>query len=159
MTRRDEEFFVMKMADYFKANLNTKIAAINAEKNDGITLTSVDSSAYYFMTFGQTMPLYDPVVLFGVEPEEGATNDGESSEIMSLVVEMVVNSKLTPNSETLFKTLARYRRAIKEVIRDGIRNSKIPAGDLTNLPNAAFTAGKDEQFFVLGVGIKFQFVT
>lgn len=155
--RQDEEYYVRKIANILRDTLNAKIESINAEKGDGIVLSNVDGKAYYFLTFGRDVPLYDPCVILGVEPEESITNGGESLEQLSVTIEMVVSSKLTADSETMFCTLARYRRAIKETLRDA--RSKLPTHSVVTLPHLAFASESGESFFTLGVGVRFKFVS
>ena len=154
--RRDEEFYALQVFEAIKTNLNTRIAAINAEKNDGITLRSLDSNAYYYEDFGQDQPVYDPVVIFAVNPEEAETLAGESHEELSVSIQMVISSQAVASSETLFKTIARYRRAIKESLKAW--RQKLPNYRLVGLPQMAFTAKTGTMHHVLGVGVRFKFV-
>lgn len=151
---RDEEFWVLKIINLLKSNLNTKITAINAEKADTITLSTVDANAYYYYTFGTTMPNYSPFVVFAVDVETEATVGGQFSERIKLMVQMIVPNGMVANPLTLYSTLARYRRAIKDVmIAEGRGFHGL---SITKLPDSPFMAG-NMLYHTVGLGVEFSY--
>jgi len=152
--KRDEEYFVLKLTALIKANLNTKIAGINARKSDGIELDLVDSGAYYYMSFGQSVPAFDPVVIFLVDSDQGEQAAGTSSEVVTVGVQMVISDKMEPNTENLYRRTVRYRRALKEVVRDGY--APFQGFQLVSLPDVPFIVGR-QSYMALGIGVQFSF--
>lgn len=150
--KRDEEHFVLKLVDIIKDNLNTKITTINTRKDDGITLDQVDDNAYYYQTFGQEIPSYDPVVIFSVGSEYGETAGGSTDESISIAVQMVIADKINANSQTLYKTIVRYRRALKEILSENY--SAFHGFQMIALPDTGFLV-KNQLYFAFGVGLSF----
>jgi hypothetical protein len=153
-TKRDEEYFVLKMVGIIKDQLNTKIEEINSKESDSVVLDTVNSKAYYYRSFGQKTPEYDPIVIFSVGSEPTGISGGTSSEDITLGIQMVVATKMEAISENLYKRIVRYRRALKEVT--GENYSFLHAYELSTLADIPFAIGV-ESFIGLGIAIKFNF--
>lgn len=155
-TKRDAEFFAFTIIDGYKASINTVLAAINAEKADGITLREVNSNAYYYLTFGQKMPAYDPAVVFGVETTQAGAAGHESSEELKVLVELVFSNQAEINSETTLKKVARYRRALVDIANDYLPTLRGKLA-IESLPGVPFTY-ENAQYFAVGVGLTLNYV-
>jgi hypothetical protein len=152
MKPRDEEFWVTKVFDLLKSNLNAKITAINVEKADSLTLDSVDASAYYYMTFGNSMPNYLPCVVFAVDVDEVMTNGPETSENVRIMIQLVVSDEMNANPISIYKLLSRYRRAIKDVFSDNCRDfHKL---EIVKLHDSPFMVGS-ATYHTVGIGVSF----
>jgi hypothetical protein len=152
MKPRDEEFWVTKVFDLLKSNLNAKITAINVEKADTITLSSVNAGAYYYMTFGNEMPNYLPCVVFAVDVDEASTNGAEISENVKIMVQLVVSDEMNSDPISIYKILSRYRRAIKDVFSTNYRDfHKL---EIINLPDSPFMVGS-AMYHTVGIGVSF----
>lgn len=154
-TKYDEEYWVLKMVGAVKANLNTRIAAINAEKNDGLSLSSVNDAAYYYMTFGNALPNYDPCVIFAVNVAPVDTVAGRSSYRAELMCQLTVSSAIVGNAEDLFKILSRYRRALLETIASVFSNSN--GAKVIPLTGSAFATKSGGLYYTVGVGVEVHF--
>lgn len=125
MARYDIENFLSDLVATCKAKLNTKIADINAEKGDAITVATVPDEAYFFQALNKAKAAPYPVFMFyGLEDPE---TDGlgpytsESYEIYFIVV-----VKDTAENEIYLTKLLRYARALKEIFEQNF--SKNPWG-------------------------------
>lgn len=111
----DIESLLSDIRAFLVANLNTKLAAIDAEKNDGITLAQVNSSAFLDQTAGDhEMMNYDPFVMYGIEeaPETQAVGPGTITPYILFVVVALTDTANDPN---VYKRLLRYQRAFREL--------------------------------------------
>lgn len=152
---RDVEYWVLKLIDYVKSNLNTKIAEINTEKADAVTLKTVDSEAYYYTSFGSEMPMFDPVVIFSVSSGLGENSGSEPKENIRITIEMVVADGMESDREAVLKTMLRYRRALKETITDRAR--AFNSLSIVDLPDQSFIVNQS-QYWTLGLGVSFSIV-
>ena len=154
--KSDAELYIAKLDTLLKASLNTKITEINAIKNDGITLKQLDNNAYYYLTFGQKTPAYDPAIVFGIDTEVNGSIGGLSDETLRVTVELIVSSGAIADSLELMKILQRYRRALMEVLMENYR--KFPAISIVGLPDIPFTVDKDSGlFYAIGVGVEMKY--
>jgi hypothetical protein len=152
MKPRDEEFWVTKVFDLLKSNLNTKITAINAEKADTITLNTVNADAYYYMTFGNELPNYIPCVVFAVDVDEASTNGAEISENVKIMIQLVVSDEMNSDPINIYKMLSRYRRALKDVFSSNCRDfHKL---EIVKLPDTPFMVGS-MTYHTVGIGVSF----
>lgn len=129
-----------------KANLNTKITAINSEKNDGISLDAIDTSAYLFHTLDEETVNYNPFILCEFINAETVGDYGHSQTKVELLIGVVLSD--SGSDLVVSRRLFRYQRAMREVIEDNfdslasgakmIVQSQVPV-ELT-LSNGSFAA-------------------
>ncbi len=160
MARQDEEYWGLKIRDIFRTNLNTVIGDINTEKADGLDIATLNTQAFILADPGRKGPNFDPLMLFIVDPELGDTEGGEAAELFRLTCQIVVSAGNITDTDDLFKTLARYRRAIRDVVRDHIFTLASAPSDLSliSLPDFAFHVEKQGLFYTVGIGLQFSFV-
>lgn len=96
--------------------LNTKLAAITTEKNDTITLKTIDSSAYFIHSMDGPQVNYDPFIYIGLQAIEGDGQMGASPSQLSIAVAAVVADE--GQDVELWKRMFRYQRAIREVFEE-----------------------------------------
>jgi hypothetical protein len=155
--KRDFESIALEVIAAVKANLNTKIAAINTEKGDDVTLADVDAGAYVYQRFGQEIANYDPFIEINVGSDFGETAGAESSERIRVLVDLVTSDRGYAGSEKVLKLLARYRRALREVLADqfqSVRGLKV-----SSLPTFPFTDPEGRNLFSVAAGIEFNIVS
>lgn len=116
--RYDIELFLSDVETYLKANLNTKLTAINAEKADSITLKPVDDAAYFCQSLNDSVTNYNPFVYYGVDSIESngigpATSNGYKVEVAIVVSDQ--GESLDVNKRIMF----RYHRALTELFQEG----------------------------------------
>lgn len=154
--KADAELYIAKLDTLLKASLNTKITEINAIKGDGITLKQLNNNAYYYLTFGQTTPAYDPAIVFAVDTEVNGEIGGLSDETLRITVELIVSSGAISDSLELMKTLQRYRRALMEVLLENY--AKFPSVSIVGLPDIPFTIDRDSGlFYAIGIGFSMKY--
>ncbi len=146
-TIKDAEYFILKISSVIQDNLNTKIAAINAEKKDSL-LDPIDSNAYYYLSFGQRIPDKVPAIVFGVDLELGGTLHVDATEALEVLVQMVISSKGTANSITVMQRVQRYRRAIMKVLEENYE--VLPNLTFDAAPGFGFTEA-NKHYYALGV--------
>lgn len=113
--RYDIEQLLVDIKQIMVDNLNTRIAAVNAEKNDGMTLSPIPAAAYFCQSMDGTQTNFDPFVFFGVESideDNSGYNFGYSPEKLTISVAIVVVDE--GNTINIPSKLFRYQRALKE---------------------------------------------
>jgi hypothetical protein len=114
----DIEDLVLDIRTHLIANLNTKIAEINTEKNaddSDFDLSTIDADNKHYLIMGRyrEIPNYDFVNIGIASPPDLGSNAGNIRITTPLMVEVVIpNDK---KEDTYFKSL-RYMRAVYEVM-------------------------------------------
>lgn len=123
----DEEDLLKSLRTYVKANLNTKIAAINTEKND-FPIDQITADDDHYVISGELLDWPNHTfVSFAIAGEiEAKNNRGNKISIPSITVEVAFDNPQKPN--IYYKSL-RYMRALYETILE-YEASVIETGDL-----------------------------
>lgn len=109
----DIEVICIAVEAFMKARLNTKLAEIDAEKNDGLTCLTVPDAAYVFEYWGEEVSNFNPVVLYGFGGMDAVDGVGPGViDLVRLQVGVVLNDNGAPD---LVRRLLRYQRALKEI--------------------------------------------
>lgn len=98
------------------ANLNTKIAAINAEKADSIVLKTIDDAAYIFQSLDERVMNYDPFVFYGLGASVESEGIGPAGSKMLPIDVAIISFDL--NNPDIGKRALRYNRALEEIFLD-----------------------------------------
>jgi hypothetical protein len=116
MAQYDIERILSDVKAHLVANLNTQLSALDAEKNDGVTLKPVDLTAYHLQTLEDRVDLNDPLVLYGESEEPQVQSVGSHVAVTYYVSVWVI---LTDNGldSAIVSRLFRYRRALVDVFR------------------------------------------
>lgn len=152
MSKRDEEQIFFEMTDIIKSNLNTKIAEISAEKNDGITMPTIDDNAFRYADVGDALQSnYNPIVVFSMVTKPGETVGNNFSQDILIGIETWLTDPSFVDDRTTFKYLARFRRATREIIQDNQQLFNNP--EIENAPDLPFIQN-EITIFVTGVGVR-----
>jgi len=151
----DLEKLLVDLDAYFKANLNTKITAINTEKNDSITLDQINAGAFILWSSETVNKSYDRFVLIQPLDVVSTFNGPYVSEQYSIEVLMFLQDDY--NRTDSWKEVLRYWRAIKEVALQSWDKVAIGIqGDVTSLAPITFTDNQSSTpLKVFGVRIDF----
>jgi hypothetical protein len=114
--RKDAEGILDRIIAVVKAELNTKITAINAEKNDSVVLDAIDDMAYAVQELNGTVQNYDPFVLVGIDNIESVGKGPMTSELISLTA-VVILADAGEDSE-IVRRLLRYNRCLKDCVQN-----------------------------------------
>lgn len=122
--RTDFETICDDVKTILAANLNTKLAAIDADKDDGIELDTISSSAYFFQDLNGVQVNYNPFVFYGLINVEGEGIYGATQSKM----EMFIAVAMEDNGEnvSVSRRLFRYQRAVREVLEE--KFDSLPCG-------------------------------
>lgn len=118
MARFDEEVLLNNLETVLKANLNTKITAINSEKSDSITLTAIDNNAYQLDT-DDKISNYNPYIIYMISEQTTEARGSATAENIVINIALIVTDN--GNDLNIVKKMLRYRRCLKEVIEDNYR--------------------------------------
>lgn len=141
---------------YLQAKLNTKLAEIDAEKNDGITLATIPATAYFFDYLGSEEVNQPVFVLYGVSRMEPVSR---SVQAVATRVTMQVAVVLTDsgNDREVLKRLLRYQRALREVFETGWNSVsgslKFEVGSLAPYGLDLLNRGADDR--IIGITLEY----
>lgn len=123
----DEEDLLKSIQAYVKANLNTRIAAINAEKT-GDDIDTITSDDEHYVFAGELLDLPNHIfVNFGIESDiDVLNNDASKASLPAIRIEVVFDNP--KKSGTYFKAL-RYMRAVYETMLN-YESSAVEVDDL-----------------------------
>jgi hypothetical protein len=108
----DIEVVLKNLKDTLVDNLNTKLAEIDAEKNDGITLKQIQSGAYILQSLDEFPVNFDPALYYGVESVATSSEYGASAKNLRLEVTVILAD---PQDGSVYSRLFRYQRALEEI--------------------------------------------
>lgn len=116
----DVELMLDKVKTILQAELNTRILAINSQKNDGITLKQIDSDAYFLQSLDDGTANFDPYLFYGVDSVESIPIGPAVLKKYTLQVVIV----LADDKSDLFvaKKLFRYNRVLEELFNEKWRD-------------------------------------
>lgn len=122
MIKLDVEAVLGELEAICKANLNTKLAAIDTEKADGVTLAQVDPLAYYFQNLprGETIA-YNPFIFFGLDDPD-VLMDGPHT-LKKLTIWFILCLKDTAETRVYHTRQMRYTRALEEIFQEAFKNN------------------------------------
>jgi hypothetical protein len=115
MAKYDIEDLLRDVKSFLVSNLNTQIAALNAEKNDGITLKTVDDTAYHLQYPEDRAEPSDPFLIYSEADEPTFEVRGPfigTTHHVGLDIVLADNG----NDRQIVNRLFRYRRALKDVV-------------------------------------------
>jgi hypothetical protein len=132
MATYDIETLLDDIETLLKANLNTKIAAIEAEKTalgKAVGLPSVDTNAYFQQAWSDKILNYSPAIFYGLEQIQASGSHSATLEAYKIFVEVVI---VDSGMDTFTKNrIHRYSRALKEVFQENF--DRLPWGNRINI--------------------------
>lgn len=108
----DIEKIMLDLDAFFKANLNNKISSINLEKNDGVTLATLDPEAFVLWSQETVNKSYNPYVLIQIGNVSTQFSGPYVSEQYDIEVLMFLQDDY--NRINSWIDVLRYWRAVKE---------------------------------------------
>lgn len=148
----DAETLLSDIQTVLSDNLNTKITAINTEKNDTITLGSVASGAY-FMDMDDHAANFDPIVLYSVADVESEGIGPATKKVYTVNVCLILNDN--GQDMNIVKRMLRYGRCLEEVIENNFYQKR--AWDdfkIESLPVLGFQkSGTSLRYKIVGLNI------
>lgn len=132
MGKNDIEKVEQVILGIVQSNLAAKVAEINTDKDDGLSLTDIDSSKYY-TDFYQEELTGSKFIFFGIEQPETQSIGSDSAETWTIFYKVFIEQE--NNLSTIRSSVLRYTRALKEIINE---NSSLIArhcskGEISNL--------------------------
>lgn len=121
MAKYDVELFLADIKTLLTTYLNTKIGEINTEKNDSITLKTVNNNAYFLQTLDNDEANFDPYVLYGIEDIKTTGIGPFSGHLYEIAVVIVAEDYEDGNSA---KRMMRYQRALEEVFAEHFQENE-----------------------------------
>ena len=142
MARYDLENLIDDCVALLQANLATKLAAISAEKNDGLVLAVPDTTnGYFFQSLEKSTAAAQSVfVFYGLDDPEPLASSGQATGQKVDLFFIVVLQDTAENS--IFVTrLMRYMRAVREIFEENFtginRSVRLSVSSLAPVPIAA----------------------
>ena len=117
MAKYDLEKLLNDIETILKANLNTKLAAIDTEKADSITLATVDSTAYVRQSLNGETVNSDPFIFYGVDEIETVEGLGFGTNAKYSITVMLILADMNADLD-IANRMFRYLRAIQEVFQE-----------------------------------------
>ena len=115
----DAEVLLDSILDIMTTGLNTKIAAVEAEKTamgKSIGLAAVDSNAYYRQTWNDKILQYTPAIFYGIENTAATAVAGVTATQYFLFVEVIISD--SGNDDQVVNRILRYTRALQELFEE-----------------------------------------
>lgn len=128
----DVEAIISRVVAVVQANINTKLTAIDARKNDGITLkqfvnpgtgSSTDGSYAVLTTDSQVMN-FNPFMYVGAQLA-GSQPVGVATDV-DIVIDLVAVLNIEGLDHNAWRRLLRYQQALKEIMQENWRDADIP---------------------------------
>jgi len=147
MSKYDEETFMYELQQLIIDNLPAKIAEINAEKADGLTLNAVDSSNFIDNLDDEILNA-DPVVYYGLAGIESTPLGPSTGRKIGVFFDVIWINDFTQRNLT--RKALRYSRALREIIEKNFKNRK--AGDLwvESMTPTDVKLNDDETYYKIG---------
>ena len=128
MAKFDSEDLLLGILQIMTTGLNTKVAAIEAEKvakspTQGLTptLASFASNNYYLQTWTDKILQNSPAIFYGIEDVQTLDGAGVAAKTYKVFVEVVyVDSGQTNDAH---KRISRYSRALEELFEENFRGT------------------------------------
>jgi len=151
MAKYDIENFLSDIETYFKANLNTHIAAINTEKGDSL-LSSVSTGSYTIQSLDAGVVNQTPMILIGVSNIESNTLANVNVKTYSVDIIIIIEKDSDFNN---IKRLWRYQRAIEDTVKAAynsiLRSLRLKVESL--VPVEVAINNKSQLQLAIGVGL------
>ena len=149
-SKYDIESFLNEVLGIVQANLPAKIAAINTEKSDTITLDLIPNAQYYADSSEQVWN--DNVfIYYGVVNIITTTNGGKTAMEVTLHFAVIFNNQ---NETKTLERVLRYSRCLREVIQDNFKGSNKSSGfSVSELTPANFPLNEGSDYKIGGIEI------
>jgi hypothetical protein len=112
----DAEMLLADVRSIVADNFNTKVAAINAEKNDGISLDTLNSSAFFMQQLNGNLANYNPICFYSLDNIETVSSGPLASHRFSISVLIIAID--TGEEVECGVRMLRYLRALEEIFKE-----------------------------------------
>lgn len=150
----DLETLLSDIVTILKANLNTKLTAIQTEKGDGLVCPAIDSTyGYAQQDLTQAVMNQKAFVLYGVDDIQTTSLAGAAAFVYSISVLVIIADD--GNDADIFKKLFRYQRALKEIIETN--SGALPPGQMevsSGTPEKFRDVNTGSDYRVIGIFLK-----
>lgn len=137
MAQFDVESFGDYFLDLIQTNLSAKITALNAEKNDGITLETFTNAQYIDDMNGEVVNFASFIFYGFPEVVTNMNQNGDFALDVTMSFEVVFQG--TEVGPVVSKKILRYSRALAEIVCENIRkNSQIQSVSVEVLAPVTF---------------------
>lgn len=154
---RDAENIMFDLYNYYSTNLNTKISAITSEKADGLSLSTIDSNAFFIFPYDDDAVIanYNPIFIFSLKDSVSIPRQRHTS--VDLVFYASIFTTINKNADNLesVRRLLRYSRALREVAQDASKEVGFTELNIQEVPPfGPFPITESDQLYN-GVGVQF----
>lgn len=152
----DEEMIIKDLITLVKSKFNTKVSAINAEKNDALTLDTIADDKYIFETLDSRILNYKGFwIMYGItENPVKEKSNGNVIEDVTITVQVATFDRGDKERSNTFYRLLRYRRVLREII---IENPEVFRGYanslVASLKPSAFPFDDNNVILTIGVDV------
>lgn len=117
MARYDIESIMNEVKAVMTTSLNTRLASIDSEKADAITLKAVSLSSYYHQELNGGTINTNPFVFYGISDIQGeASINGSTSTELTIFAILVLTDE--GQDLAIANRMLRYQRALREIFED-----------------------------------------
>ena len=150
----DIEILLSDLRAIALANLNTKLASIDAEKNDGITLKQLDPDKVFFQDLDKSDAAAAPLFLYyGLD--DPVTDAIGAHTALQLSIYFILVLQDTAENFTYMTRLLRYMRAMQEIFQENYATIQyVSRIQVSSLSPVSFTVEGTGTFKATGVKIK-----
>lgn len=154
MIKYDIEAFFADLLSTMQAKLNTKLLEIDSDKNDGITLPQIASTAYFFQNLDSEIANFNPFIYYGLANFiDGNSFAGAVDVAFTAQVVLVLSDD--GNDPYIIQKLFRYQRALMEIFQTYFANiSQIGTIKITGLEPLPYQFNKLNPSRIIGVAIE-----
>lgn len=135
-------------------NFNTKLLAIDAEKNDGITLKPLDLQKCFFQDLNKSEVAAAPLFLFYGVDDPVADGIGPHTALTCHLFFILVLQDTGENKKYMTRLL-RYLRAMQEIFQDNYdKNPRVGRLSVSSIAPVSFSVEGGGSFKAVGVKVK-----
>lgn len=148
----DPEVLVYRVIDYLKANLNTAIAAMNAEKADDTSILTVADQAYHVQTLNNEIVNTNPYLILGIDYPSSSSVGPATLKVVSVEVALILADD---GALDIARKMFRYGRVLEELFNNGFEkihpNYRFKVNSLVPIPIRAIDS--NDPYRAVGVEI------
>lgn len=116
MARRDIEMTLYAIVGLYQEKLGAKLAALSAEKDDGMVLKVPPIEAYFVQELNGKMVNYNPFLMVSLEGIDTTAYGPNTTDLLSIHVSICLADE--GQDLAIGRRMFRYHRALKEVLEE-----------------------------------------
>lgn len=118
----DIEDLASDLEAVMKNFLNPKLASLDAEKADGMTLSPVDANAYFFASLDGKEASYNPFIVYGIDDIATDANGSATANTITFNLALVLTDEGLDLQ--IVNRMLRYQRALREIFEENWSQSR-----------------------------------